>query len=259
MSKPKLSTMFLAAAFLLLPCIAVAQDFDHAHSAFNKVLSQRVSKAGPTTVVDYVGLKASPQALDAYLGAVQAVSKEQYSAFSEPEQLAFLINAYNAFTLKLIIDHYPVTSIRKIGGLFGSPWKMKFFSFLGEQQHLDGIEHGMIRKQFQEPRIHFAVNCASIGCPNLALEAYTAEKLNSQLARAARDFLADENRNYFKPGRVVLSKIFDWYGDDFRKNGNTLEEFLITYFPDSDQARTTLSGPHKITFSEYDWRLNEKR
>lgn len=245
---------------LLTPPSLVAEAFDHTHSKFAEVLRESVVESGSRTFVRYQLLKDHPQKLGSYLERLSRVTQNEYEAFNSEQKLSFLINAYNAFTLKLIADNYPVKTIRKIGGLFGSPWKISFFSLLGEKRHLDEVEHGLIRKYFDEPRIHFAVNCASIGCPVLSKEPYVASKLEAQLARAAKVFLADSSRNRVEHGKsktVVLSKIFDWYGDDFRKNGRTLETFLAENFPRTNSSAAVLSGEYEIEYSEYDWSLND--
>ena len=134
--------------------------------------------------------------------------------------MAFLINAYNAFTVEKILTRYPdIKSIRDFGKVFGNPWKDKFFTLLGQECTLDGIEHEMLRKHgaYDEPRVHFAVNCASIGCPMLREEAYVAERLDAQLEEQAERFLSDRTRNRYsaQTGALEVSKIFDWFKEDW--------------------------------------------
>jgi len=187
-----LSFQLFLLAFCLLPDISGAvvgqQDttrFDHTHALWGEVLSKYVKRDRYSTAVQYRELSKDSQTLDRYLHTLSKVKLHEYEQFSEEQKLAFLINAYNAFTVKLILDNYPVTSIKKLGGWFSSPWKKKFFRLLGKEYSLDEIEHGTIRRHFKEPRIHFAVNCASIGCPALREEPYRAEKLNDQLEAAS--------------------------------------------------------------------------
>src|SRR6185295_5475957 len=147
--------------------------------------------------------------------ALSGVSEKEFKGWAREEQMAFLINAYNAFTMEKVLTRYPdIRSIWDFGKVFGNPFKDEFFSLLGRKSSLDGIEHGLLRKKgaYDEPRIHFAVNCASVGCPMLREEAYVAERLEAQLEEQARRFLADRSRNRFAGGRLEVSRIFDWYG-----------------------------------------------
>lgn len=235
--------------FLILILSFAASAFDHSHKIFNDVLSKRVQFKGHQSLVDYKGLKSKPKALNEYLKSLSSVSKSEYNQFSSKQKLSFLINAYNAFTLKLIIDHYPVKSIKDIGSIFSSPWKKEFFKLFGKEMNLDTIEHGMIRKDFKEPRIHFAVNCASIGCPSLAKSAFVAENLNSQLEAAAMNFLKNKDKNYALKNTLKLSKIFDWYGGDFENLGG-VEVYI--------KSKLGLKGKYKIDYLDYDWNLNEQ-
>ncbi|PIR22869.1 MAG: hypothetical protein COV44_05655 [Deltaproteobacteria bacterium CG11_big_fil_rev_8_21_14_0_20_45_16] len=237
---------------------STASAFDHTHQIWNEVLSRYVQPSGKTTVVDYKVLKGSPQKLNEYLKTLSSVSKSEYEKFSKSEKLAFLINAYNAFTLKLIINHHPVKSIKDIGSWFSSPWKKKFFNLLGTKMHLDGIEHDTIRANFDEPRIHFAVNCASIGCPSLATEAFVASRLDQQLEQAAVDFLTDESRNRFDPATntLYLSQIFEWYGDDFKSAGG-VRSFVSTRMAKEPKVQEKISAA-KLEYLDYNWNLNQK-
>ncbi len=150
--------------------------------------------------------------------------------------MAFLINAYNAFTVKLVTENYPLDSIKEIGGVFGSPWAQAFIPLFGQTLTLNQIEHSMIREPgvFDESRIHFAVNCASIGCPALRSEAYVASELDAQLQDSQRRFLSDRSRNRFDAaaGHFRVSKIVDWDADDFANQSGSLQAYL--------QRQTTL-------------------
>ena len=236
--------------------------FDQSHLMWTHVLQKYVKESGYASAVDYKGIKSDPSKLDAYLKALEAVSQEQFNRFSNDEKLAFLINAYNAFTVKLIVDHYPVKSINDIGSFFSSPWKKKFFKLLGEERTLDNVEHDIIRKQFNEPRIHFAVNCASVGCPALRNEAFTASHLDKQLEDASVKFLSDKNRNRYdsKTRKLELSSIFKWYGSDFQKKYGSLENFLAPRITsDPGHQKTIREKSATVTFRDYDWSLNEEK
>lgn len=245
-------------------------DFDHSYRAFDALLGKHVAwnKAGTASSVDYAGFAKDHDALKAVLGRFSAVTMDEYRAFSRDQRLAFLINAYNAFTVELILTKYPdLKSIKDLSSLFQSPWKKRFFSLLGEERSLDWIEHEMIRKPgaFDEPRIHFVVNCASIGCPALRPDAMTATGLSKQLADSTRRFLSDRSRNRFAEGKLQVSKIFDWYGGDFALGHQGIAS-LPAFFgmhaeqlADDPAARTQIAaGKLPIEFLDYDWSLNKR-
>ncbi len=239
--------------------------FDHA--LWDNVLkSYVVVDKHKHTWVDYQKIKNDSAALQPYLVSLSRVSRADFQNWPKDERLAFLINAYNAWTIQLVVENYPVESIRDIGSLLQSPWKKAFIPLLGEVVSLDGIEHGMIRAsgRYEELRIHFALNCASVGCPPLRQEAYTADRLDQQLQAQTRQFLADRTQNR-QAGKVLeLSAIFKWYRGDFEKGWldyHSLDQFLLAYSSDlglSDQAEKRLqAGEFKLRFLEYDWRLND--
>jgi Protein of unknown function, DUF547 len=263
-----------AALATLLPKPArAAAPFDHGHAAWDQLLRQHVAVAadGTSSAVRYAALQRERAALRAYLDTLTAVTPEAYAAWSKPQQLAFLINAYNAWTVELILTRYPdLRSIKDLGSFIESPWKKKFFRLLGEQRHLDDVEHGLIRAPgvFDDPRIHVAVVCASIGCPMLRNEAFVAGRLDAQLDDAMRRFLSDHTRNRFEPtsGRLAVSKIFDWYRKDFEQGHRGIDS-LTTLFAryadrlaDGAAAQAELrAGRYKLAFLDYDWSLNDAR
>ncbi|MEQ8802317.1 MAG: DUF547 domain-containing protein, partial [Haliea sp.] len=241
--------------------------FDHSHEQFARVLASHVLwvEGGSNSRVDYAALQAAPEDLERYLAELSAVEVTEFERWPGPEQLAFLINAYNAFTLKLIVNHYPVDSIRDIGSFWQSPWKQRFFTLLGEQMHLDQIEHEIIREpgRYDEPRIHFAVNCASIGCPALRPEPFTAVELEDQLEDSTKRFLGDASRNRYRDGSLEVSSIFKWYREDFQRGwrgADTLDSFLALYAGalglDADAREKLASGRLRVRFLDYDWPLN---
>jgi hypothetical protein len=256
----------------LILCGALpAGAFDHDHRAWDALLRRHVSwqAGGHESKVAYAGLKQERSALNAYLAALSAVGDAQFKGWSKPQQLAFLINAYNAYTVDLILTRYPdLESIRDLGSLLNSPWKKRFITLLGQPRSLDDIEHGMIRARgaYDDPRIHMAVNCASIGCPALRPEAYVAQRLDAQLDDQVARFMSDRTRNRFDASsrRLQVSRIFDWYGDDFRRGHrgiDSVEAFLARYAgvladrPEDQQAVRERKA--KISFLEYDWALND--
>lgn len=252
---------------LLLTWPVFAQAFDHQHGLLTAVLQEHVrwNAEETATTVNYAALKARPETLEKYLQSLSTVSREAFEKWQTDEQLAFLINAYNAFTLKLIIDNYPLESIRNIGRFWQKPWRIRFFRLLGEDMHLDQVEHDIIREpgKYDEPRIHFAVNCAAIGCPALGDQAFTADKLKQQLDDSTRRFLGDRSRNYYDAADGVLrvSSIFRWYSEDFERRG-TLSQWLAHYadeLEDNEQHKQQIRQEAPVRFLDYDWRLNEHR
>lgn len=252
---------------LYLPVVALAQavqTFDHSHVLWDKLLQQYVVDAGSSSTVKYAQWKQDTAALNKYLQQLSAVSKEELSAWNSQQRLAFLINAYNAFTVKLVLDHYPVKSIKDIGSFFRSSWKIKFFQLLQQDRHLDDIEHTLIRgdANFSEPRIHFALVCASIGCPKLHNRAFTTERLESMLESGAKAFLQDASRNRYNANQneLQLSSIFKWYGEDFIKTHGSVEKFVAAYVSQDPNISSQIqSGQISIEFLDYDWALNESR
>ena len=245
------------------------------HSTFDNLLGKYVTPIsnGASTQVNYDGFKKERNTLNEYLARLSKVEQSTFDSWGKDKQLAFLINAYNAYTIELILTEYPaIDSIRDLGSFFSSPWKKEIAPLLGETRTLDEIEHELIRgtnqttKSFNEPRIHFAVNCASVGCPALREEAYTADKLDSQLEAQTKRFLADTSRNKMSDDTLYLSKIFDWYSEDFEgKNGewrdtSTLNEFILLYKDAMQLTEAQVSALKNdtadIEYLNYDWALN---
>ncbi len=217
------------------------------HHLWDQLLKKHVDAAG---WVDYPGFLEDSVQLNTYLGVLSAGHPND-RFWSPEQQLAYWINVYNAFTVKLILDHYPIASIKDIKKgipFVNSVWDIKFIQIEDEQYDLNNIEHGILRKHFAEPRIHFAINCASVSCPRLAAHAYTATELEPQLTQAAEDFLSDPLRN--QPGEGKLSSIFSWFKGDFT-DGQSLRAFVNRY------AKDQIPEDIKITFLNYDWSLNE--
>ena len=257
--------VLLVAVLMLLTRPALA--FDHSHGQLAEVLAGHVQwqEGGHNSLVDYAALQAAPGQLERYLEELSAVEAAEFQRWAADEQLAFLINAYNAFTLKLIVDHYPLDSIRDIGSFWQSPWKRRFFTLLGEEMHLDQIEHEIIREpgRFDEPRIHFAVNCASISCPALRPEPFTAAELEAQLEDSTRRFLGDASRNRYRAGSLEASSIFKWYREDFERGWRGADDLgaLLALYADAlglddDVQEQLAGGAVQIRFLDYDWTLN---
>jgi hypothetical protein len=252
---------FILLVFVMSPAQAVD------HSAWDELLEQHVTwvKDGTTTVVDYRGFSSDRRALKEYLSRLSSVRKPEYEDFSRNERLAFLINAYNAFTIELILRHYPaIDSIKEIGNHFKQPWDIKFFRLLGEERMLNQLEHKMIRVWFDEPLIHFVVNCASVGCPALRPEALTGDRLEEQMKDSAKRFLRDDSRNRFdaEAGVLRVSPIFDWYADDFQPDGG-VQDFLAGYAQQLGTNKRERSrirkGDYSLDYLRYDWDLNVRK
>lgn len=199
--------------------------------------------------VDYQGLHANTRPLKNYLWQAGKVSESEFKSWGEKQQLAFLINLYNASTLQLIVDHYPVRSIKDIRSLFKGPWDQPVVPMFGKKITLNELEHGIIRKQYRDPRVHMALVCAAKGCPILRGEAYTAENLDEQLDDQSRAYLATSTGLVIdrQKGLASISSIFKWYGDDFASVPAFIEKYSLG----------NIQGL-KIKYLDYDWSLNEQ-
>ena len=262
----------IAAAALVVASSAFAQ-FDQSHKAFDDLLKKHVTYIanGNASQVSYAGFLKDRAALKVYLDAVSAVPEATYKSWSKNQQLAFLINAYNAYTIELILTKYPnLKSIREIGGSFSKPWSQKFFTLFGKETNLDNIEHDMIRAEgaFNDPRIHVAVVCASIGCPMLRVDAFTGDKIDAQLDDAMTRFFSDRSRNRYnaESKKLEVTKLLDWYKKDFikgYKGFGSVEAVLGKYadkLADDPAARAEIkAGKVAITYLDYDWNLNDKK
>ncbi|MEM6686849.1 MAG: DUF547 domain-containing protein [Bacteroidota bacterium] len=211
------------------------------HTIWNELLQKYVSPEGN---VDYNGFKKDHEILKEYIASLSDdidVRKD----WSNNEKLAFWINTYNALTVDLILRNYPVKSIKDIK----KPWDQRLWKIGYLPQNLNDIEHKILRKM-NEPRIHFAINCASFSCPPLLNEAFTAEKLEEQLTQVTKAFLADSQRNTITPDAIKISKIFKWFAKDFKENGSLID-FLNQY------SDVKIHKNAKKKYKDYDWTLNE--
>jgi uncharacterized membrane protein YdjX (TVP38/TMEM64 family) len=221
------------------------------HSKFDSLLRKHVSEGG---WVDYAGLKSDAADLDAYIASLE---KAPFDQLGRDEKLALLINAYNAFTLRLILDHFPVKSIKEIPDL--KRWADKRWNVAGNTWSLNQIEHEQIRPKFREPRVHFALVCAAIGCPPLRSEAYTGAKLEGQFADQTRYVHTHERWFQFDPkdGVVRLTKLYDWYGDDFKQVAESVVAYAAKHSKELQAALDSKSKP-RVEWLDYDWRLNSR-
>lgn len=248
-----------------VPGTAPAQArFDHTHALWTQVLARHVHGER----FDYAALKESPEALERYLARLQAVTPEELGSWTRDQRFAFWINAYNAYTVRRVVEGYPVKSIRDLGSVAQPVWQQRFIPLAHlapelERQllTLDELEHAILRPTFQDPRIHAAVNCAAVGCPRLLDQAYTVGVLDEQLERVTRRWLAEPERNRFdaRTRTAHLSAIFDWYGDDFGRTKAERLAWLARYAPSEHRAWLAAADPDavQIRFLEYDWALND--
>lgn len=234
---------------------ASAAEFDQSHARFSRVLTQYVQDAR----VDYAALKEHPQELNLYLDQVASVAKSEFTKWTENQQIAFLLNAYNAYTLRLILEHYPVKSIKDIGNLVTGPWDQPVVKLFGATTTLNNLEHKILRKEYSEPRIHFALVCAAKGCPPLRGEAYVANRLDEQLDDQARQFLGTPSKNRVEVDQrtIYLSPIFKWYGGDFERRSGSVLAALKPYWP-AKSAEALARAVFKIHYTDYDWSLNDQ-
>ncbi len=233
--------------------------FGESHRLWTTALQMYVKDG----VVDYAALKAGDGPIQSYLANLREIPADKFDALPRADRLAYWINAYNAFTVRLILDHYPVKSIKDIGGLFRSPFGKEFIELRNlrpKSLSLDDIEHGVLRPQFADPRVHFAIVCASKGCPPLRSEAFRAEVLEAQLDDQARRFLADRGKNRVdvEAKTLHLSPIFKWFREDFEKSAGSVPKFVARFLEEKTAAAIGDGKGWEIEYTDYDWTLNGK-
>ncbi|MEE8409115.1 MAG: DUF547 domain-containing protein [Myxococcota bacterium] len=230
---------------------------DHTHAVWTDILSTHVEDGW----VDYKSLESKTRPkLQRYLDQLAGVCGSDLRGWSKEQRLAFWINAYNAFMVDLVLRNYPLQSIRKIGTLPMAAFRDNFIPIdlgNGRMMALNDIEHEILRKKFDEPRIHFGLVCASKSCPALRSEAYIAAKIDQQLDDQARQFIADASKNRvdLSSHTLHLSKIFEWFREDFEKNDTELTDFIRKYL-DPKTSKALQGRPVEIQFIDYDWSLN---
>jgi len=268
-----MTRLFLITLMLALPFARAHAQFDHQHKAWGELLKKHVVliDGGKASQVRYAELARDRAALTAYLASLSRVSEAEFKSWGKEQQLAFLINAYNAHMVELILTRYPnIKSVWDFGKFFNNPFKNKFFTLFGRAFSLDNIEHDTIRAKgvYDDPRIHFAVSCASIGCPMLRDEAYVADRLDQQLENQVVQFLSDRSRNRYDAERNALevSEIFKWYAEDFSsglKSINSREQFFAAYASlladHSEHQKLIRDQKVDIRFFGYHWGLNDAK
>jgi hypothetical protein len=272
---PSSFILFIKALLLLALTMgsAAGQGFDHEHQAWTALLKKHVVliDGGKASQVRYAELKKDRAQLKSYLNSLAGVTESEFKAWPRGERLAFLINAYNAHMVELILTRYPaIESVWDFGKVFNNPFKQKFFTLFGREFTLDMIEHDTIRAPgaYDDPRIHMAVNCASTGCPMLREEAYVAARLDQQLEEQVVRFLSDRSRNRYNPAAndLEVSEIFRWYSADFTSGLQGLrsrEQFFAKYaaaLADApDHQKAIREQKVAVHFLAYDWGLNDAR
>lgn len=256
-----------------------SENFDQTYAAYNSLLDKYVVDAE----VNYEGFIDSRAEFEAFLSSFGSVDQADFDTWTEEQKLSFWINAYNAFTIKAIIDHYPISRSFSLVGIFYAPsnsilqikgvWDKLQFRAVGKMVTLEEIEHEILRKEFNEPRIHMAIVCASTSCPDLRSEAYVPEKLEEQLSEASINFVNSPQKGVYvnqQNGRVKFSKIFKWFGEDFIPNygskklfnnyslkENAVLNFTSDYINSDETKKYLMNNKLKIGYLGYDWNLNE--
>lgn len=282
MRAPVQHFLVLACGALLACASAHAQSapspFDHSHAAWSALLARHVAvlEGGHASRVRYAEMAKDGPALKAYLASLSQVGEAEFQSWSRAQRLAFLLNAYNAHAVEKVLARYPdLRSIWDFGRIFGNPFKDRFFSLFGRPTSLDDIENGMLRKPgaYDDVRVHVAVNCASVGCPMLRAEAYDPDRLDAQLEDQMRRFLSDRSRNRFdaQSGRLQMSKIFDWFKEDWERGTRNFDgrlppvrsrtSYLARYadlLADEPAGRARVAAEQApLDFLDYDWTLND--
>ncbi|MGQ0734011.1 MAG: DUF547 domain-containing protein [Acidobacteriota bacterium] len=257
---------------LAAPLLAGVAEFDHSYAEYAMVLGRHAQPAG----VDYAQLQSERGLLDRAVADLASEAARAEPDWTHHERLAFWINAYNVLTLRAVVDHYPIrnrwfsfqppNSIRQIDGV----WTKLKWGAAGRSLTLDEIEHGILRPAFRDARIHFAINCASVSCPPLARVPYTAATLDAQLDEAARIYVGSAEGAQLSKARLRVSRLFDWYGDDFidqyaplvpvarRPKERAILGVIVRYGP-AELAAVARQGAVDIAYLDYDWSLNDVR
>ncbi|NOS57024.1 MAG: DUF547 domain-containing protein [Cyclobacteriaceae bacterium] len=238
---------------IVAPALGEAQSKPPSHEIFDRLLKKNVTADGK---VNYKAFIKDSVELNRYLAILSSTPPDE-KTWSKNEQMVFWINAYNAFTIKLITKYYPLKSIKDIGTgiqipFVNTPWTVRFFKIGNDKMDLDNIEHGRLRKKFDDPRVHMALVCASKSCPILLNEAYDAKRMDEQMAKQATAFLADPFRNKMSADKPQLSMLFKWYGGDFNKKGGSVRGFINAHSP------IKIKSDANISYLDYDWGLNEQ-
>ena len=252
MKKRNLSLFFVLSIFLIIGASEAGVPTQAAtvnHEIWAELLSKYIKKGG----VDYAGFKSEEDRLNQYLKVLENTDSK---SLSQSEQFAYYTNAYNAWTIKLILSSYPgVKSIKDLGSFLRSPWEKKFVRLDGDVTTLDDIEHNILRPRFKDPRVHFAINCSAASCPPLRPEPYLGDSLEQQLDHSTRSFLNNPNSYRFDGNTLYVSRIFKWFSEDF--NDDVLDFYLKYAEGDLKKKLAQKKDALQIKYLHYDWSLND--
>jgi hypothetical protein len=257
---PQLLCWIFASLFVFCHAHAADLDFAKWDALLKRIVV--VSNNGKDSAVNYAAVKASPTELNGVLAEWAKVPRSDFDKLNKNDQMAFLINVYNAAAISLIAQNYPITSIKKLGIPLVGPWKKNFIQLFGETLSLDTIEHGMLRKNYKLAAIHFGVNCASVSCPPLRAEAFVGARLNDQLdTQAALFFSNTRENNYDAAAKVLtLNPILKWFNEDFSNTGDPgTVTYVSKYFPELSKALASgkSASEIKVRYGDYNWNLND--
>ena len=261
-------------AVMAMTASAMVAALDHTHAGWSALLKKHIVIAadGKSSTARYGEFAKDRAAVKKYIGELEAVTKAEYDGWSKNQKFSFLANLYNAVTIDLMVEHYgKIKSIRDLGYRpWDSVWKKKIFKLFGNEFYLDGLEHEVLRGKgnFDDPRVHYAVNCASTGCPMLGTEALQADKLDAQLNDLEKRFLSDRSRNRYNEAtkQLEVSKIYDWFKVDFNsgfKGINTTNDYFAKFakeLSDKPEIQQLIAqGKADIKYLDYDWTLNDAK
>ena len=223
----------------------------------NRLYAELLSKHTRDGLVDYASFKAEHPKLKQYLAYLAGINPDE---LNRDDAFAYYINLYNAATIDLVLENYPgIDSIKDIGGFFGKPWKIEFITLKGKKVHLDHVEHEILRPTYKDPRLHFAVNCASLGCPPLYAKPFEGETIDATLDELARQNMADPAHTRLDGDDLYVSKVFDWFGEDWGGKEDKIAFVRKHSAPDQAAKIDRLDSNLDLKYSDWDWTLNDPR
>jgi len=236
------------------PLSTSISPFDHLHTQFDQVLTRFIALNGSESRINYKRLKQERSRLDAYLKTLSEVRSDDFEKFSKEQKMAFLINAYNGFTLEMISSQYPISSVKEIKGGYDK----RFISLFDEIKSLNDIER-QLRQTFREPKTFFALSSGVQGAPALLGNSYNDRDLYTQLERATRLFLGDPKRNFYDrvQNRLKVSRLFNWFEDDFRRSSGSVPDFVAPYLASDRATQDKIRALKSFESLDYSWKLNE--
>ncbi len=252
-----LASKYIFLVILVLPAmfLSVAPQAWATQTVDNRLYAELLAKYTRDGLVNYAGFKTEHPKLKEYLSHLAGINPDE---LSREDAFAYYINLYNAATIDLILENYPgIDSIKDIGGFFGKPWKIEFIALKGKKVHLDHVEHEIIRPTYKDPRVHFAVNCASLGCPPLNAKPFEGETLDATLDELTRRNMADPEHTRLEGDDLFVSKVFDWFGEDWGRKEDKVA-FVRKYSSPEQAAKIERLGNElDLKYSDWDWTLND--